>query len=283
MPNEISRCRPLLGTYVEIRISTIGGCIEAHEKRIDAAFEAIALCARLMSFHDEKSELSILNRYASSRLVTVHPWTYEVLRQAQSLYHDSAGLFDAGVATELMHWGLLPDKDFMTQENNQVRSTIAALDLLPDSTVRYTSPACLDLGGIAKGFAVDKAIEQLQSDDIASAVVNAGGDLRVTGTVDEPVHIRHPLQPDQLIYIGSISEGAVATSSPYFSIKNINQPDQICALVDAKKRISLTDLRSYTVIAPTCSAADALTKILASGMHPQSGYFEKYQAQTFVI
>ena len=238
-----------------------------------------------MSFHDNKSDLSLINQFACSRPVQVHPWTYVVLKQAKAFYQDSDGLFDVGVGAELIQWGLLPDKDLPHPKNNKIPSTIASVELLPDNLVKYSSPACLDLGGIAKGFAVDKAIEILHNHDLEYAVVNAGGDLRVTGKLEEPVYVRHPISPEQLIFIGTISEGAVATSAPYFSAQNNHgtYATEVCALVNAKKRASIVEQHSYTVIAPTCCTADALTKVLASGKNPKSDCFKKYQAQTFVI
>lgn len=286
MSNKISRCRPLLGTYVEIQISTSDARINLQiENVIDKAFDAISLCGRLMSFHDNKSDLSLINQFAYSRPVQVHPWTYAVLKQAKEFYQDSDGLFDVGVGAELMQWGLLPDKDLPHSKNNKIPSTIASVELLPDNLIKYSSPACLDLGGIAKGFAVDKAIEVLRDSDLEYAVVNAGGDLRVTGKLEEPIYVRHPINPEQLIFIGTISEGAIATSAPYFSSQNKNSAHnaEVCALVHAKKRASIVQQHSYTVIAPNCCTADALTKVLASGKNPESNCFEKYQAQTFVI
>jgi thiamine biosynthesis lipoprotein len=286
MSNKISRCRPLLGTYVEIQISSSDASIASENiDVIDKAYEAMTLCARLMSFHDKKSDLSLINKFAYSRPVKVHPWTYAVLKQAKAFYEHTDGLFDIGIGAELRQWGLLPEPDLPHAENNTISSTIAAVELLPDHQVKYANPACLDLGGIAKGYAVDKAIEILRKHDIDYAVVNAGGDLRVTGNLEEPIYVRHPMHPEQLIFIGTISEGAVATSASYFSTlkKNTKHSTEVCALVHAKKRTSIIKQHSYTVIAPTCMAADALTKVLASGMHPESYCFKKFQAKTVVI
>src|SRR5205814_212933 len=67
--------------------------------------------------------------------------------------------------------------------------------------------------GIAKGFAVDRAVEALQSAGIPAGVVNAGGDLRLFGEVGEDVYVRPPQCPDRLIYIGQVKNAAVATSA----------------------------------------------------------------------
>src|SRR5437762_3289177 len=69
------------------------------------------------------------------------------------------------------------------------------------------------LDGIAKGFAVDRAVECLQSAGIRSGVVNAGGDLRVFGDALEDVYVRAPQRPERLIHIGKVRDAAVATSA----------------------------------------------------------------------
>ena len=103
------------------------------------------------------------------------------------------------------------------------------------------------LDGIAKGFAVDRAIEKLQSAGIRSAVVNAGGDLRVFGEAFERVHVRAPQRPDRLIYIGELRDAAVATSAAEL-------------LVDPRRRRRAARAAGATVIAADCMTADALTK-----------------------
>ena len=73
----MKRCRPLLGTYVEISISD-SGCRDFDEKVINEAFNEIELVQDLMSFHDPESDLSKINAQAIYGPVRVHPWTYEV-------------------------------------------------------------------------------------------------------------------------------------------------------------------------------------------------------------
>lgn len=103
------------------------------------------------------------------------------------------------------------------------------------------------LDGIAKGFAVDRAVECLRDAGVAGGVVNAGGDLRVFGSWFEDVHVRPPRSPEVLRCIGSVREAAVATSG--------------CAgLVEPRAVSRRMPASGVTVIAPDCMTADALTK-----------------------
>jgi thiamine biosynthesis lipoprotein len=103
------------------------------------------------------------------------------------------------------------------------------------------------LDGIAKGFAVDRAVECLRDAGIAAGVVNAGGDLRVFGSVFEELYVRPPHRPAELLSLGSVREAAVATSG--------------CAgLVDPRSAAGGSRGGGTTVIAADCMTADALTK-----------------------
>src|SRR2546421_2281467 len=103
------------------------------------------------------------------------------------------------------------------------------------------------LDGIAKGFAVDRAVETLQHAGINAGVVNAGGDLRVFGDAFEDIHVRTPHEPARLLYIGRVRNAAIATSAS-------------AGLVDPLARARRLRAAGATVIASDCMSADALTK-----------------------
>jgi thiamine biosynthesis lipoprotein len=122
----------------------------------------------------------------------------------------------------------------------------------------------LDLGGIAKGFAVDQAVRSLKRAGVAWGLVNAGGDLRAFGSRAWPIHVRHPAAPGQLIAVGTLREGAVATSAPYFS-ERMQGGQPTSALFDPTTERSIVAPISATVFARTCLFADALTKAVLLG------------------
>jgi hypothetical protein len=150
---SICRARPLLGTFVEIR--SAGASRSAAEQAVEAAFAAIAKVQRLMSFHDADSDVSRLNREAFNHSVVVDPWTYEVLETALALHRQSMGAFDIAVAPALQELGVLPSNEGERDVGRIERATSGAIELLPDNRVCFHHPATrIDLGGIAKGFAV---------------------------------------------------------------------------------------------------------------------------------
>jgi len=103
------------------------------------------------------------------------------------------------------------------------------------------------LDGIAKGFAVDRAVECLQDAGIGAGVVNAGGDLRVFGDDLEEIHVRLPQRPAQLLRVGQLRNAAIATSGCAGLVDPISAPGRSPAV-------------GATVIASDCITADALTK-----------------------
>jgi thiamine biosynthesis lipoprotein len=251
-PDNVRRARPLLGTIVEIRVS---GGPEAVAAAIAAGFAAVARVERLMSAHRPDSELSRLNRMGHCRAVRVDRWTYAVLAAAQRFSRASGGLFDCTVGSALARHGFLPRQ--LERAGAAGQSDVL---LLPGRRVRFCRPLALDLGGIAKGFAVDKAVEALRAAGIKAGAVNAGGDLRVFGPAAEPVHLRDPARPGRLVPVGWLAEGAIATTASYFARRR-------CAggwavpVVDPRTAAPLAARRrSVSVIAADALTADALTK-----------------------
>jgi thiamine biosynthesis lipoprotein len=229
----ISRARPLLGTFVQIRAPDFPG--------IHKAFEAIERVQRLMSAHAADSDVSRISRAAAGSCIRVDPWTHEVLRRALEIHRATDGLFDCTVAPALMRLGHLPCHAPVIPEGS-----LCDLELLADCMVRVHRAVAVTLDGIAKGYAVDRAVDVLVQAGAETGSVNAGGDLRVWGGKAEPVHVRDPRSPGRFIRIGEIRDAAVASSAG--------------PVVDPRT-MTLQDLAGgVTVIAEDCTTADTLTK-----------------------
>ena len=119
----------------------------------------------------------------------------------------------------------------------------------------------VDLGGIAKGFAVDRAVEVLKRNGVMAGIVNAGGDLRVFGSASQLVHLRHPKQPNRAAGAVRLRERAIATSGIYFA-RTKNRRRYVSPMLDARTGRAACDLISVTVGAANCMTADALTKVV---------------------
>lgn len=231
MSLRLRRARPLLGTLVEISVCSA----KDHAARaVDAAFAAVAEVHGLMSAQEETSDISRLNRLAHERRVVVHERTWEVLRTAQRVSEASSGAFDVTAPRE--GW--------------------KAIELLDGCLVHFQASLRVDVSGIAKGYAVDRASAILREHGIEDFVVNAGGDLRV-GNVPQTIYVRRPDAPWMLDPLAQLSSAAVATSGPR-SAGDAGGP----VIVPATGEPLALD-RNITVLAKDCMMADALTKVVA--------------------
>jgi len=275
---NIRRARPLLGTFVEVEVAAGRRSMAA----IDAAFEAVAQVHRLMSFHERDSDVSRLNREACHRLTAVHPWTFRVLEMAVEIHRRTNGIFDFAVAPALQAIGLLP----ATGGNDSIAHGSRrhdAIELLPGHAVRFRrADIAVDLGGIAKGFAVDRALEVLRGFGVESGLVNAGGDLAAFGAKSHTVHIRHPRHPGQLVCSVEVCNEALASSArrrdPFEKAETASS-----AVIDPATDQPPELIDGATVRAPSCMVADALTKIVMIGGTDSGDLLEHYEADALMI
>ena len=276
LSNKRRQARPLLGTIVEI--SAMGIDVDT-TKAIDAAFGAVECVQRLMSFHDPESDISRINAAATYDEIAIDIQTWQVLQFAIELGALSAGVFDIATADILVRHGFLPSYQHTVKID--ANATYRDLELLGDQRVRWRRKGCIDLGGIAKGYAVDRAIASLRRSGIHSGVVNAGGDLRCFGDA-QPISVRHPTAPASLMALGWLSNAAIATSSGYFSAGSGND-DSINPLVDPQRRVCTTWNESVSVLAQACMTADALTKIVRLAPEAAPDLLARFEAQAVVI
>lgn len=264
---KISRAKPLLGTLVEI--SVVGVDEDTAHRAIDRGFAAVAEIHALMSFHDAASDVSRLNAEGIFG-VHVDPHTRVVLLRAQEIAEHSDGLFDITAAAHLVTRGFLPAP---TSTQPPTSDTSWRDIIVEDHVVRFSKPLWIDLGGIAKGYAVDCAVTAMDLPAHAQAVVNAGGDLRVAGRHAEPVLLRSALVTDAVPVV-EIADGALASSSGREHQRPFH--DGFVGPHVGRGGISVGAERFVSVAARDCLTADALTKVvLATGIHakPILGHF----------
>ena len=141
------------------------------------------------------------------------------------------------------------------------------IELPGGERVRLRRPLWIDLGGIAKGYAVDRAIEVLRAHGAVDACVNAGGDLRVAGALRERVHVRDAW--GGIAAVLELADGAVATSS---SGNN--------HLLGVSRRAAEPDI-TVSVVAARCMVADALTKVVLAGGDVPPSVLAAFSAQAW--
>lgn len=251
------RMRPWLGTLVQMRV-------EGLEERdaliaIEAAFAEVAAVHRLMSFHLRDSDLSRLHRAEPGAAVRVDSRTHEVIRCAKLVAEASDGIFDPTIAAQQVAWGFLPRpvSPFAPDAGADWRD----IELVGIDQVRLRRALWLDLGGIAKGYAVDRAIDILLAAGAAQVCVEAGGDLHIAGARAENVYLRDGNGSVGRGPTAELSNGAVATSSGFGARRH--RHGRWCSVhVDARSRGPADTLATASVFADRCMIADALTKVL---------------------
>ncbi len=238
--------------------------IEVMSPEADAAmgraFEWFRAVEDVCTRFDERSELMLLTTHVGTP-VPVSAILYEAVRFALHVAHETGGAFDPTVGHHLFRRGF----------NREHRTGAVARALAaPEPGVSYRDlhvnadhrtitlhrPVVLDLGGVAKGLAVDLAARELQP--FSNFAIDAGGDLYLGGHnadgTEWSVGIRHPRVQGSVIDALKVSNSAVCTSGDY----ERRDADDQHHIVDPRTGDSPDGAVSVTVVAPTAMLADAL-------------------------
>jgi thiamine biosynthesis lipoprotein len=236
------------------------------EQAIDAVMDEMRHIDESMSVYKTTSEVSKVNRLAARQPVKISPELFQLLTTALEYSRITEGAFDITYASVGYMYDFRARKRPSEQQIETVLPAVNYRHVLLDpasSTVRFSQPGVrIDLGGIAKGFAVDKGIEILQRRGYTHALVNAGGDSRVIGDrFGKPwvIGIRHPDHPDQVITRVPLTDSAFSTSGDYeryFDEGGVRYHH----IIDPHTGHSASKVRSATVIAPTATRTDGLSK-----------------------
>jgi thiamine biosynthesis lipoprotein len=267
----LRRARPWLGTLVEIGVDGLDPARAA--VAIEAAFVEVACVHRCMSFHCADSDLGRLHAARVGAPVEVDAHTVAVLRCALRVAQASRGAFDPTKAALFVAQGRLPApvSAFLPDPAASWRD----IELIDARHVRLRRALWLDLGGIAKGYAVDCAIAILRAAGAPQAVVNAGGDLRVIGRRTERVLLR--VAPDSPVHAIELSDGAVASSASS-SLWRFDCSARRVRTPSADRRSEACS--GVSVVAPSCMVADALTKVvLAAEVNTAAAVLAAFDAQ----
>lgn len=237
---------------------------------VRAAYARIRQLDGIMSDYDPQSELMRLCQTAGKdQPVTVSPDLLAVLTRAQALSQQSEGAFDVSIGPAVRVWRKArKTKVFPTPEEvAAARELVDYRNVVIDEktgtvTLRRTGMQ-LDLGGIGAGYAVDEALKVLKEQGVASALVDASGDIGVgdppPGRAGWRIGVA-PLEPDAdpSRYL-LLKNAAVTTSGDAFQFVELGGK-RYSHIVDPKTGLGLTQRSSVTVIAPDCTTADSYTK-----------------------
>lgn len=222
----------------------------------------------LSRFRDD-SELAALNRRAGHGWTPLSPTLWAVLAAAREAARLSDGLVSPTVLTALEQVGY--DRDFAAIGDGQTRPVAMPAPATPWSAIRCDPRRCavalpagvrLDLGGVAKGWAADTAVQRLAVH--GPALVDAGGDIAVSGPRADgtpwPIGVADPLRPGEQIALLLLATGGVATSGRDYRRWRQGSAERH-HIIDPRTGLpATTDLLSATVVAPSAREAEAAAK-----------------------
>jgi FAD:protein FMN transferase len=264
-PFPTKRLRIALGTWVAIEAIAAGADEEL--SAIEAAYAAIGAVETHMHPNRPGSDLAAINSAPLHTPVEVQPDTWHLLKLAQRLYAATEGVFDPCLPS---HPGRLSDVEIDSEEEDE------------EPTVICHARVCLDLGGIAKGHAIDRAVATLSAQGCHSGLVNAGGDLRVFGDRKDSILLRRGAQFQPL----DLENAALAVSD----LDATERPEEhqgyyrrvsLGPLGDVDSTTPATERRYAAVIAQEAVIADALTKcVLLCPSDTAARVLREFEAQS---
>ena len=277
-PKPFDYRRLLMDTDVSLQI--YAGSSGRAGRVKEALFAEMERLEQLLSYTDPSSDVTKINRAAGKNPVQVSPETAEVIQKALRCASLSEGAFDPTIAPLLELWGF-PGDNFRLPADEEIEETRELVDYSLVETdaaaqrVYLPRPGmALDLGGIAKGYIVDRGLELLAGAGIEHALINAGGDIGILGPKPDGsawrIGVKHPRRQGDLIAVISWSrKGAVVTSGDYerfFEEGGVRYHH----ILEPRTGYPARTMLSATVAAPTVAEADALATALF-GLGPQRG------------
>ncbi|MFC1607623.1 FAD:protein FMN transferase [Candidatus Latescibacterota bacterium] len=272
-PKRLSATNYLMDTSVTLTVYAMSK--QEGELAIRKAFEEGARVERIMEARKGDGELKRINNDPGNSLRTVSDDLMTVLARSRHFYDESGGAFDPSIAKVKWLWDF--EEKRTVPDEGEIREKLKATGFqkieIDNSGILFTNPDTrLDLGGVAKGYAVDRIIAVLKKNGIQAGLVNAGGDIatfgKKPGGKDWEIGISHP-RLSRLIRIRNIPLRAVATSGDYqrFFIQDGQRYHHI---LDPSTGYPAHDCISVTVWAKSAMDADALaTAVFVLG--PEKG------------
>jgi FAD:protein FMN transferase len=235
---------------------------------VEEAFDEVDRIDRLMSHYRPDSPLSRLNREAAGGPVAVEAELFDFIAQALDYSRDSGGAFDVTVGPLMKAWGFfrgdgrLPARGELAAVLQRVGYRHVVLDH-QRGTVRFDVPGVeLDLGGIAKGYAVDRAVDVLRRHGVSAALVSAcGSTMYALGAPPDldawQLEVADPLDADRTAFPVRIRDRALSvagSSEKFFEVDDTRYSH----IMDPRTGMPVQGVLSVAVLAPTGTAGDAL-------------------------
>jgi len=221
--HPVAQTRILMDTVVQIVLYHPGKTDEQLHAIINHAFQRMEQIDSLTNNYSDSSQISFVNKSAAVRAVSVDTSLMTILRASQEVSLKTAGNFDMTIGAIKKLWKFESERPHVPEADSiqkMLRFVNYKLVKLASEKVKFqNSGVNLDLGGIAKGYAIDEAIRIIKEAGVQDALVNAGGDLRVICSDltrgKRRIWVRHPRNEGKFVGQFPLDEGSVATSGDY--------------------------------------------------------------------
>ncbi len=270
---HFSQTREMMGTFVTITV--YASSQQKAEAAMDSAFEKIRKIEEVASIFDPQSQASYLNKHGSIQEPSTH--LSKLIAESKNYYQVSGGAFDITVQPILELWqeGLWEQPEEIQQQKVDAHMQLVGSDMINMDAAKIAfekDHMKITLGGIAKGYAVDQAIQVLRQEGINHALVNAGGDIMTTGKKPDGTYwniaLANPDDSEDTIAVFNVDNKAVATSGNYE--RYFDSDLRAHHILDPRTGYASDQCISTTIISHSCMDADALsTAIFVLG--PEEG------------
>lgn len=252
-----------------ITVNVVSDSEDKAEKAIGSAFSVIEDLDSKLNFFSDKSELSMINKNAGISEVKVSPETLDVIEKAVFVSENTGGAFDPTIGPEISLWDFnahkKPDDKLIKARLNLVNYKLIVIDKEKSTIYLKKKRMLIDLGGIAKGYAADKAVEELKKQGVKAGLVSCAGDISAFGLKPDgkawKVGVRNPRQKgkeDEIIATIELKDMAISTSGDYeryFIIDNIRYHH----ILDPKTGYPASGVRSVSVMTEKGVNTDAFS------------------------
>ncbi len=277
-PADYRETRLLMGTVVSIEIAGVSDT--SSSAVLEAVWDEAEALEKIFSRYDPAGELGRINSRTGTGPVNISPEMAEVLQRSQQINRLSGGAFDITVAPLMEIWGFFPRREGRVPSEKEIR---AALKLVDGSKLRLDREAAtvffeipgarIDLGGLAKGYIVDRIAARLRRSKVESGLINAGGDIYGLG--EKPgggpwrIGVEDPRREGEVIMVIELTDRAVATSGDYRNYF-IRGQKRYSHIIDPRTgKPAESGVLEVTILAPDCMTADALaTAVSILGVEP---------------
>lgn len=252
----------------EYAIEAYGRDPDALPRLLEEALDEVDRIDRLMSHYKASSPLSRINREAAQHPVSVEPELFDFVAESMRYHRESDGAFDITVGPLMKAWGFFRGEGHRPTDADlrDARARVGAGHVILDAaakTIAFDSPGVeLDLGGIAKGYAVDRVASLLKDRHVTAALISSGGSTiyglgAPPGRDGWPVTIQDPLDPRAAALTVTLKDRALSVagaSEKWFEVDGVRYSH----IMDPRTGWPVQGVLSVVVLAGTGTAGDAL-------------------------